>query len=69
MYRHPGTRGAFDEQNQTKLQLLKESQGQPPDKAKIDQLQRETLAKVIRLLTPSQQRWRRNDDEHHALPA
>jgi hypothetical protein len=44
----------FDEQNQAKLQLLKESQGQPPDKAKIDQLQRETLAKVIRLLTPSQ---------------
>jgi hypothetical protein len=44
----------FDEQNQAKLQLLKESQGQPPDKAKIDQVQRETLAKVIRLLTPAQ---------------
>src|SRR5215831_4445734 len=42
----------FDEQNHAKLQLLKESQ--PPDKAKIDQLQRETLAKVIKLLTPTQ---------------
>jgi len=40
----------FDEQNQAKLQLLKES----PDKVKIDQLQRETLSKVIQLLTPMQ---------------
>jgi len=40
----------FDEQNQAKLQLLKES----PDKVKIDQLQRETLSKVIQLLTPTQ---------------
>jgi len=38
----------FDEQNQAKLQLLKESR----DKVKIDQLQRETLTKVIQLLTP-----------------
>jgi hypothetical protein len=42
----------FDEQNQAKLQLLKESQS--PDKAKIDQLQRETLVKVIKLLTATQ---------------
>ena len=40
----------FDEQNQAKLQLLKES----PDKVKIDQLQREMLSKVIQLLTPTQ---------------
>jgi hypothetical protein len=42
----------FDEQNQAKLQLLKDSQ--PPDKGKIDQLQLDTLAKVIKLLTPTQ---------------
>src|SRR5262249_37703420 len=42
----------FDEQNQAKLQLLTESQ--LPDKAKIDQLQRKTLSKVIQLLTPTQ---------------
>src|SRR5262249_39825706 len=40
----------FDEQNQAKLQLLNES----PDKLKIDRLQRETLSKVIKLLTPTQ---------------
>src|SRR5262245_28350887 len=39
----------FDEQNQTRLQLMKESPS--PDQAKIDQLQRETLSKVIKLLT------------------
>jgi hypothetical protein len=43
----------FDQQNQAKLQLLKESQG-TPDKSKLDQLQRETLAKVLRLLNPAQ---------------
>src|SRR5262245_3855968 len=42
----------FDDQNQAKLQLLKESQS--PDEAKIDQLQRETIAKVVKLLTPTQ---------------
>jgi hypothetical protein len=42
----------FDEQNKARLQLLKESPS--PDKAKIDQLQRETLAKVIKLLTAKQ---------------
>ena len=44
----------FDEQNQARIQLIKESQGQPPDKAKLDQLQRETLAKVLKFLTASQ---------------
>jgi hypothetical protein len=44
----------FDEQNQARIQLIKESQGQPTDKAKLDQLQRETLAKVLKLLTAPQ---------------
>jgi hypothetical protein len=44
----------FDQQNEARLQLVKESQGQPPDKGKLDQLQRETLAKVLRLLNPQQ---------------
>jgi len=44
----------FDQQNDARAQLIKESQGQPPDKAKMDQLQRETLAKVLRLLTAPQ---------------
>ena len=44
----------FDEQNRARLQLLKDSQGQPPDKTKIDQLQRDTLGKVLKLLSPAQ---------------
>src|SRR5262245_13351518 len=44
----------FDQQNEARLQLVKESQGQPPEKAKLDQLQRETVAKVLRLLTAPQ---------------
>ncbi len=44
----------FDEQNRARLQLLKDSQGQPPDKTKIDQLQRDTLGKVLKLLNPAQ---------------
>src|SRR5262245_12447473 len=43
-----------DEQNRARVQLIKESAGQPPDKAKLDQLQRETLAKMLKLLTPPQ---------------
>src|SRR5215468_8948239 len=43
----------FEQQNQAKAQLLKDSQGNP-DKAKLDQLQRETLSKVLRLLNPGQ---------------
>ena len=44
----------FDEQNRARVQLIKESPGQPPDKAKLDQLQRDTLAKVLKVLTPAQ---------------
>src|SRR5437762_14080395 len=44
----------FDEQSKARAQLVKESQGQPPDKAKLDQLQRDTLAKVLKLLNPAQ---------------
>ena len=44
----------FDQQEQSRLQLIKEAAGQPLDKAKTDQLQRETLAKVLRLLTAPQ---------------
>jgi hypothetical protein len=44
----------FDEQEKARIQLIKDNQGQPPDKAKQDQLQRETLAKVLKLLTPAQ---------------
>ena len=44
----------FDEQSKARVQLVKESQGQPPDKAKLDQLQRDTLAKVLKLLNPAQ---------------
>ena len=44
----------FDEQNQARAELVKDSQGQPPDKGKLDQVQRDTLAKVLKLLTPAQ---------------
>jgi hypothetical protein len=44
----------FDEQYRARIQLVKEAQGQPPDRAKLDQLQRDTLAKVLKLLTPPQ---------------
>jgi hypothetical protein len=44
----------FDLENQARLQLLKDSQGQPPDKSRLDQLQRDTLGKVLRLLSPAQ---------------
>jgi hypothetical protein len=44
----------FDEQNKARVELIRQSQGQPPEKAKLDQLQRETLAKVLKLLTPPQ---------------
>jgi hypothetical protein len=44
----------FDQQDQARLQLIKESQGQPVDKAKTDQLQRDTLSKVLKILTPPQ---------------
>jgi len=44
----------FEEQNQARVQLIKQAQGQPPDKAALDQLQRETLGKLLKLLTPAQ---------------
>jgi hypothetical protein len=44
----------FDEQEKARILLIKENQGQPLDKAKQDQLTRETLAKVLKLLTPAQ---------------
>jgi hypothetical protein len=44
----------FDQQNEARLQLLKGTQGQPPEKAKLDELQRNTLAKVLKLLTVQQ---------------
>ena len=46
------TQPLFDEQDKAKVQFLKEFPS--PDKAKIDQLQRETLAKVLKLLTATQ---------------
>jgi hypothetical protein len=44
----------FDEQNQSRAQVIRESAGQPVDKTKLDQLQRDTLAKVLKLLTTAQ---------------
>lgn len=44
----------FDQQNEARLQLVRDAQGQPPDKAKLDQLQRDTLAKLLKLLTAPQ---------------
>jgi hypothetical protein len=44
----------FDRQNDTRAQLVREAQGQPLDQAKLDQLQRETLAQVLKLLTAPQ---------------
>ena len=44
----------FDEQSRARVQLVKEAQGQAPDKAKVDQLQRDTLAKVLKLLNAAQ---------------
>jgi hypothetical protein len=44
----------FDEQNRARAQLVKSSEGQPPDKGKLDQLQRDTLGRVLKLLTPAQ---------------
>ena len=44
----------FEEKEKLRLQLTKEAAGQPVDKAKLDQLDRDTLAKVLRLLSPPQ---------------
>jgi hypothetical protein len=44
----------FDQQNEARAKLVRENQGQLPDKATLDQLQRDTLAKVLKLLTAPQ---------------
>src|SRR5262249_12866566 len=44
----------FEEKEKQKLQLTKEAAGQPVEKAKLDQLDRDTLAKVLKLLSPAQ---------------
>jgi hypothetical protein len=44
----------FDEQNEARARLVRENPGQPPDKAKLDQLQRDTLSRVLKLLTAPQ---------------
>ena len=44
----------FDEENQARLKLIQENPSQPPDKARLDQLQRETLGKVLKMLTAPQ---------------
>jgi hypothetical protein len=56
----------FDEQNRARIQLIKESAGQPPDKAKLDQLQRDTLSKVLKVLTaPTTNRAAREISSHY----
>jgi hypothetical protein len=44
----------FEEQVKARADLAKAASGQPVEKAKVDQLERETLAKVLRLLNPAQ---------------
>jgi len=44
----------FNEQNRLRAQMIRELQGQPLDPAKISQLEKETLTKVLRLLNPAQ---------------
>jgi len=44
----------FDEKEKAKAQLTKDAAGQPVEKAKLDQLDRDTLSKVLKLLTPPQ---------------
>ncbi len=44
----------FEEKEKTKIQLTRDAAGQPVEKAKLDQLDRETLSKVLKLLTPPQ---------------
>ncbi len=44
----------FDQQNEARLELIKKSQDQSPDKTNMDQLQRETLSKVLKLLSAQQ---------------
>ena len=44
----------FDQQNEARLQLARESQGGVADPAKASQLERSTLGKVLQLLSPPQ---------------
>jgi hypothetical protein len=50
----PQIQALFNEQEQLRAQMLKELQGQPADPAKVAQLERDTLLKVLRLLNPAQ---------------
>jgi len=50
----PQIQALFNEQDQTRGQMLRDLKGQPADPAKLSQLERDTLAKVLRLLTPAQ---------------
>jgi hypothetical protein len=49
----PKVQALFEEQKKTRADLAKESQG-TPDPAKLKQLERETLTKVVGILTPAQ---------------
>jgi hypothetical protein len=49
----PKVQALFDEQKVTRANLAKETQG-TPDPAKLKQLERETLTKVVGLLVPAQ---------------
>jgi len=49
----PKVQALFDEQKVARADLAKESQG-TPDPAKLKQLERETLTKVVGLLVPAQ---------------
>ena len=51
----PQIQALYDEQNQTRIQLIRESQGQP-DPTKVSALELTTLTKVIRLLNPEQRK-------------
>ncbi len=44
----------YDEKERAKIQLAKDAAGQPVEKAKLDQLDRETNLKVLKLLSPPQ---------------
>ena len=50
----PQIQALFNEQDQARAQMLRDLKGQPADPAKLSQLERDTLAKVLRLLTPAQ---------------
>jgi hypothetical protein len=49
----PKVQALFEEQKKSRADLAKESQG-TPDPAKLKQLERETLTKVVGILTPAQ---------------